>query len=376
MTVLLSIFSLLGYILWDVSPEISPNISFGITIRYYGILFALGFFLGQLLLTRIFKTEGKPEKDIESITMYMLVATILGARLGHCLFYEPEYYLSNPLEILMVWKGGLASHGAAVGILTAIFLYSRKRPDQNYLWVLDRIAIMVALAGALIRTGNLMNSEIIGNPTQMPWAVEFVHGSREAIEVSFETILERLEITKANKDTMVNGQTLSELRYHFQFEPYKFSAESVPSFLQVHLPTVLSRFEDSRDNVVLLPNSLKPVVHVNEKGQVEVTASIYAIPRHPAQVYEAISTFLLFLLLLFLWIRYKSALPEGRSFGLFMLVLFTLRFGYEFLKKNQVEFEDSLTFNMGQMLSIPMLLVGAWVFWRSFQTKNGQNLNK
>jgi len=369
MTLLQSVFSTLGFILWDVSPEIAPDASFGISVRYYGILFALGFFFGQLLLTRIFKAEGKPLKDIESITMYMLVATVLGARLGHCLFYEPEYYLSHPLEILMVWKGGLASHGAAVGILTAIYLYSRKRPDQSYLWVLDRVAIMVALAGALIRTGNLMNSEIIGKPTNVPWAVEFVHGSREAIEDSFETILNRLDIAKANNDTMIDGQTLSELRYHFVFEPYKFSPESVPVFLESHLPTVLNRYEDAQDNVLLITNLLKPEVKVNEQGQVEVWASIYAIPRHAAQVYEAISTFILFLLLLSIWAKYKSSLPEGRLFGLFMFVLFTLRFSYEFLKKNQVEFENNLPFNMGQMLSIPMLLIGAWVLWQSFKEK-------
>ena len=106
--------------------------------------------------------------------MYMVAATVLGARLGHCLFYDPEYYLSNPLEILKVWEGGLASHGATIGILIGLYLYSRKHPDQPWLWILDRVVITVALGGALIRMGNLFNSEIYGVETDLPWGFIFV----------------------------------------------------------------------------------------------------------------------------------------------------------------------------------------------------------
>ena len=158
-------------IVWNVDPDI---LSIGpITIRYYGILFALSFFMGYSLIRSFFRREGKPESDLETLLTYMMVGTIAGARLGHCLFYDPAYYLANPLKILMVWEGGLASHGGAIGILTALFLYSRKRPNQPYLWLLDRMVIVVALAGLFIRVGNFFNSEFLRIPAAVPWAIVF-----------------------------------------------------------------------------------------------------------------------------------------------------------------------------------------------------------
>lgn len=158
-------------IVWNVDPDIfhlGP-----ITIRYYGILFALSFFLGYSLMRSVFRREGKPEADLETLLTYMMVGTIAGARLGHCLFYDPGYYLSNPIQILKVWEGGLASHGGAIGILTALYLYCRRRPDQPYLWLLDRMVITIALAGLFIRLGNFFNSEILGVPSDVPWAIIF-----------------------------------------------------------------------------------------------------------------------------------------------------------------------------------------------------------
>ena len=158
-------------IVWNVDPDI---VHVGpITIRYYGILFALSFFLGYNILRSIFRRESKPESDLETLLTVMMAGTIAGARIGHCLLYDPVYYLTNPLKILMIWEGGLASHGGAIGILLALFLYSRKRPEQPYLWILDRIVIAVALAGLFIRVGNFFNSEILGIPTDLPWAIVF-----------------------------------------------------------------------------------------------------------------------------------------------------------------------------------------------------------
>lgn len=165
-------FPHLGFITWDVSPEI-VSIGF-LTLRWYGMLFALGFLVGQQIMIHIFKADGRPVKDVESLTLYMVIATVLGARLGHCLFYEPEYYLAHPIEILMVWQGGLASHGATIGILIGLFLYARNRPDQSWFWILDRVVITVSLGGAFIRLGNLFNSEIYGIPTDLPWGFIFV----------------------------------------------------------------------------------------------------------------------------------------------------------------------------------------------------------
>ncbi len=163
--------SLLSSIYWDYSPDL---VNLGpITIRWYGMIFALGFFLGYLIMLRIFRREDKPENDLGTLLLYIMGGTLIGARLGHCFFYEPAYYLSRPGEIIQIWHGGLASHGGAIGIVIAIYLYSRKRTGQSFLWLLDRIVIPVALAGALIRVGNLFNSEIIGTPSRVPWAFVF-----------------------------------------------------------------------------------------------------------------------------------------------------------------------------------------------------------
>lgn len=259
--------SILSYIVWHPNPEI---FSIGpVSIRWYGLLFMLGFVIGQHILGKIFKLEGKPDKDLDSITIYMVLATIVGARLGHVFFYEPEAYLKDPIEILFIWKGGLASHGATIGILIGLYLYKRSRPDQSYLWIVDRIVIVVALGAACIRLGNLMNSEIIGKATNVPWAFIFTE--------------------------------------------------------------------------------------------------VDSIPRHPAQLYEAISCFILFFFLLWLYYRKKQNMPEGLLWGIFMVVLFGLRFFYEFLKENQVPFEDKLALNMGQILSIPAVLVGFFLLWIAYK---------
>ncbi len=270
---------ILGYINWNVSPEI---FSIGpLTVRWYGLLFALGFVIGQRILSRIYVAEGRSEKDVDVITLYMIVGTVVGARLGHCLFYEPEYFLSHPLEILKIWQGGLASHGATVGILLALFLFARKF-KMNYLWVLDRIVIVVALGGALIRLGNLMNSEIIGKVTDLPWGFRFLRNTE-----------------------VING----------------------------------------------------------------VAASLQ--PRHPAQLYEAISTFLLFLFTYWLWSKRKALTPNGSIFGWFVVILFTLRFLYEFLKENQVDTEDyllqSIGMNIGQLLSVPLVIIGIVILMRAYK---------
>ncbi len=158
-------------ITWSISPEI---FSFGIIhIRYYGLLFAASFLIGFKIMEWIYTKEKRSLDDLNDLIWYMILGTVIGARLGHCLFYNPEYYLSQPLEILKVWKGGLASHGAAVGILTSIYFYSKKKSNQSFLWVMDRVVIGVALAAFFIRMGNLFNSEIIGHPTDVAWGFIF-----------------------------------------------------------------------------------------------------------------------------------------------------------------------------------------------------------
>ncbi len=161
----------LNYVVWDVNPYI-----FHIgdrPIAWYGLLWAMVFIIGYYIMRSIYKKEKIDEDKLDKLFIYMLVSSVVGARLGHCLFYEPSYYLSHPVDLFKVWEGGLASHGGAIGILIGLFIYSRqiKKP---YLWIMDRIVVPTAIGGALIRMGNLMNSEIYGEPTTLPWGFKFV----------------------------------------------------------------------------------------------------------------------------------------------------------------------------------------------------------
>jgi phosphatidylglycerol:prolipoprotein diacylglycerol transferase len=156
---------------WNVDPEIF-HIGI-ISIRYYSLLFMLSFIVGIYIFQWVYKRENKPKEALDPLLIYMLLGTVIGARLGHCLFYDASYYLSHPIKIFKVWEGGLASHGAAIGILLSLYLFSRKHPEQPFLWLVDRIVITVALAGSFIRLGNLFNSEIIGKPADVPWSFVF-----------------------------------------------------------------------------------------------------------------------------------------------------------------------------------------------------------
>lgn len=260
---------ILNFIVWDVSPEIftiPQDIKYigGLSVRWYGLLFAMSFVFGYIIMEKIFKNEGIGEKVLDQLSTTMLISTVLGARLGHCLFYEPSYYLANPFEILKIWEGGLASHGAAVGIFTGLYIFSRMN-HKPYLWVLDRIAIVVALSGFFIRTGNLMNSEIFGDITSLPWG--------------------------------------------FYFPRYYDLALTVD-------------------------------------------------PRHPTQIYEALSYLAIFVFLFRSYWKQKGKTNNGELFGYFMVLLFGVRFLIEFIKVPQVGFEENMILNMGQILSIPLVLTG------------------
>jgi prolipoprotein diacylglyceryl transferase len=263
---------ILDFIQWHPNPEIFRLGSFA--VRWYGLFFAMSFYLGYLIMTRIFKKEGIEIALLDKLSVYMIVGTVVGARLGHCLFYQPDYYLSRPIEILKIWEGGLASHGAAIGILTALYFFARKS-GQSFLWTVDRIVIVVALAGFFIRMGNLMNSEIFGRETSLPWGFIF------------------------------------------------------------------SRVEQGN------------------------------IPRHPTQIYEALTYIILFFFLFFIYKKQAEKLKDGLLFGIFLVILFGARFILEFLKEPQVEFENSMILNMGQGLSIPFIILGFYLLFRVWQKPFG-----
>lgn len=171
---------MLAFIDWTIAPQIFTLGTW--EVRWYGLLYAMSFFFGYLMLGKFFKMAKLPETTLDKIATYMLVATIFGARLGHIFFYEPDYYLANPIKMLYIWEGGLASHGAAVGIIIALGIFAW-REKLHYFWVTDRVIITVALAAGLIRLGNLMNSEIFGHVTDLPWGFKFYRAFPAGSEV-------------------------------------------------------------------------------------------------------------------------------------------------------------------------------------------------
>ena len=157
---------------WDVNPTLFEVL--GREIRWYGLLWVIGLIVAVYIVQKIFKHEGLPEKWFDSLFVYMMLGIILGARLGHCLFYEPEYYLANPIKILKIWEGGLASHGGVLGIIIAVWMYSKKVTKKSMLWTFDRVMVPTGFTAGMIRLGNLMNHEIYGAVTDKPWGFRFI----------------------------------------------------------------------------------------------------------------------------------------------------------------------------------------------------------
>ena len=253
---------------WDVNPALFHLGSF--EVRYYGVLWAVALGISAYIFHHIMIREGLSEKTFDSVFWFGVISTVLGSRLGHCLFYDPGYYLTHPVEILDIRQGGMASHGAAVGLLIGLWLFSRKN-KLPYIWSLDRISIVVAISGVAVRLGNLMNSEIYGTGTSLPWGFIFVR----------------------------EGETL---------------------------------------------------------------------PKHPTQIYEALCYLVLFVILL--WMYYKKDLARRRPgvmFGFFLIILFGTRFLIEFIKNPQVDFEQHMVLNMGQLLSIPFIVAGVVILWRALK---------
>ncbi len=345
---------MLSYIIWTFNPDIFSFSGFSYSPRWYGVLFALGFILSQQVMLYIFKKEGRPAKDVEKLTTYMVIAVIVGARLGHCLFYDPVYFLSHPLEILMVWKGGLASHGGAIGILVALYLFAKKQ-GYNMLWILDRIVIVVVLTGALIRTGNLFNSEMEGLETHSNTGLVYARETSDLLNYD-KRIIESVSFKKG-------GQKESD-------QPGRVPVTAVITYKRgVKLDINDKRFIENNLRSSLLRYT-KVVEHVDfGEGPLSYTSQqrdgrevveIYAlgIVRHAAQMYEATYCIILMIILFWLWKNKREVLPRGFNFAFLMIFLWALRFVDEFFKMNQEAFEDDLALNMGQLLSIPLSIAG------------------
>lgn len=261
---------MLGVVTWTVDPIIFQ--SGGLRLGWYGVLFAVGLIVfGGTILSKMWKHENLTEKSFNQLVFYVLIATIVGARLGHCLFYEPSYYLANPVEILKTWEGGLASHGGVIGIMIAIWIYSKKVSHQSMLWTFDRLCVPVGLVAAMIRLGNLMNHEIYGHATDLPWGFRFIEN-----------------------------------------------------------------------------------IHQWQAG----AEPIFSAPSHPTQLYEAAIYLLVFAVCMWLYWKRDAQKREGLIFGVAMVMIFVGRFLVEFVKNDQVGFEEGMTLNMGQWLSIPFVIIG------------------
>ena len=258
-------------IVWD--PSVSLFSIFGFGIRYYSLCWVIGLLGAYLIVQKLYKKGGVSEELFDPLFMYCFIGILVGARLGHCLFYQPDYYLAHPIEMLLpirntpdgwIFSGyeGLASHGGVIGVITALILYTRKT-KLTMVWTLDNIAVAAPFFSAMVRIGNFMNSEIIGTETDLPWGVIFVQA----------------------------GET---------------------------------------------------------------------VPHHPAQLYEAIAYLVIFLFGLLLYKKYNAKIGTGLFMGYCLFTIFTFRFFVEFIKENQVAFEDGMTLIMGQWLSIPLIITGAY----------------
>lgn len=251
---------MLNYITWDANPILIDSF---VQVRWYGLMFAIGFWIGYNIMYKIFRHEGAPERWLGILFLWVAAGTVIGARLGHVFFYEWDYYSMHPSKILAIWEGGLASHGGTIGIMIAVILFSIITTRRNPLWTFDRLVIPIALVGAMIRFGNLMNSEIYGHPTTLPWGFIFVRGHEYP-----------------------------------------------------------------------------------------------GLPCHPTQLYESACYLALFVLLMWMYWKKNAERRPGLIFGVFFTVLFSCRFLIEFVKNPQVGFEADMTLNMGQLLSIPFILIG------------------
>lgn len=360
--------NLFSYIIWSPNPDIFVIPGLDHPIRWYGLLFALGFILSQQIMFWLFKQEGKPAKHVEKLTVYMVIATIVGARLGHCLFYDPEHYLSNPLEILKIWEGGLASHGGAIGIVLALYFFSRKYPYSLF-WILDRIVIVVALTGALIRTGNFFNSEMEGTETNANYGVVYAGFTKDYLSTDEDVASVDFKRNKEVEAEAGKSPLIAVIEYK-QGVQFDFQKQQV---IEGRLTSGLNGLDEVTQHIDFGGAPLNYRTY-DKNGRAYVEIYGVGTVRHAAQLYETSYCILLMLVLFWFWYKKRDTLPAGFNFSLFMIVLWAARFVDEYFKMNQVDFEANMSLNMGQWLSIPMSLIGVILMIWIYRRKNGPKM--
>ncbi len=351
-------------ITWDMPYGLELG---SFTLRYYSLLFAGGFFAGYFIIKRIFTAENIPDKWLDSLVTYMVLGTVLGARLGHVFFYEWDYYKDHPGKILAVWEGGLASHGAAVAIIVALVLFSKKVTKKSPLWILDRIVIVVALAAVFIRVGNFMNSEIYGRAANSSIETVFLNPVRQSIINAYGDRILAVDFNqKSDKlitDSLDYPQYTMTLDFINEHEPL-----IAKSFVERYVASRLNNLAMDEQNVFIAEGTTAEIIDANNDLKIKI--DVLGVPRYPTQWIEASAYFIIFLLLFFLYWKTNKAHQRGFLFGTFLVTLFGFRFFVEYLKANQVAFEQNMDLNMGQMLSIPLVLVGLYFMFTAHKKQN------
>ena len=335
-------------------------------LRYYQILFFSGFLGGFYLMKRYFQKEGIKQETLDNLLIYTVLSTIVGARLGHVFFYDWEYYRLNISEIFMPWKGGLASHGAAVIIPLVLYYFAKKNLktiQHNFLWLMDRVVICVALAGSLIRIGNYTNSEIYGDPVNHPTETVFFRPVLDYFDSYFSNIIDESEFNPTGEYLASDSLSLPEYELIITPKP-GVSIGTIQSVLELQMePMFNSQNKDSRHLYIPKNSYFSPV------GNNLYALSLYGIPRFPTQLFEA-AGYLLIFIILFLLGENSQLTHRGRIFGLFLILVFGFRIGIEFLKANQKSFEATMNLNMGQILSIPLVVAGLYLLINSLRRSN------
>ena len=369
-------------ILWD--PNIFLYQGDFISVRWYSVLFILGFVIGRFLVVGAYKREKRYDTTVDLQMLYMVFGILIGSRLGHVIFYEPEILSRGIQEIFFFWKGGLASHGAAIGILSGMALYSfkieinsfkinfidRLRRGYNYLQVMDRMIIAVAIGCALIRMGNFFNSETIGLQTQSSYGVLFVNPSKERIKSQLPYV-KKVSFEETGR-FYKNGQPFLNTKIFFDNEEYKETR--IKNSIQKSINYLHPEYVYSNSTV------FKPfkdeVKYQFERNNSDFfmeyeTVGVY---RHPAQLYESLTYLIIGIIMFIILKKYQLNLRHGSLLAFFFISAFLGRFILEYFKENQINNELyklndllSLNLNLGQLLSIPFVVFGVYLFFRNIK---------
>ncbi len=355
----------LAYITWDVNPNIIES---PIMVRYYGLLWATSFFVGLWLMKKMMANDKAPDSYTDKIFIYVMLGAVLGARLGHCIFYQPDYYFTAEhwMEIPKIWEGGLASHGGLIGVVFALWLYSKKITKRNILWAGDKVVVTVAIAACLIRVGNLMNSEIIGTQSDSNAALFFEYDAKYRISDNIEAMtsqkikVEEIDVVETGSDAEGPVGKLIVKVSSVQEIPQDYLA-SISSNVKESL---INGFNPKEDHMSYFDNKNEVVITNGNTGMFEFGVRI--IPRIPTQIWEAFAYLIIFGVMMFGYWKKQWYKKEGMLFGLFLVLLFGARFIIEFWKEHQTLADDAFL-NMGQWLSIIPVIIGALIMLRAMK---------